>query len=42
MSLTEARYLAQFSALDTVISRLQSTSEFLTSQLAALTPTRRT
>jgi flagellar hook-associated protein 2 len=32
----EARYRAQFSALDTLISRLNSTSNFLTQQLANL------
>ena len=33
----EARYRAQFSALDTLISKLNSTSNYLTQQLAALT-----
>ena len=32
----EARYRAQFSALDTLVSRLNSTSNFLTQQLASL------
>lgn len=32
----EARYRAQFSALDTLIARLNSTSSYLTQQLAAL------
>jgi flagellar hook-associated protein 2 len=41
ISLIEARYLAQFTALDTLITQLQSTSEFLTTQLAALAPTRK-
>ena len=33
---TEKRYRAQFSALDLVISKMQSTSTFLTQQLTAL------
>ena len=33
---TEKRYRAQFSALDSVMSRMQSTSNFLTQQLSAL------
>lgn len=33
---TEKRYRAQFSALDTVMSKMQSTSTFLTQQLTAL------
>jgi flagellar hook-associated protein 2 len=36
LDLIEARLLRQFSALDSLISNLQSTSSFLTSQLAAL------
>jgi flagellar hook-associated protein 2 len=32
----EARYTAQFSALDTLIASMTSTSTFLTQQLAAL------
>ena len=36
MSAIESRYLKQFTALDTLISQLQSTSSFLTSQLANL------
>jgi len=36
MSMAEARYRAQFTALDTLMSQLQTTSEFLTNQLAAL------
>ncbi|MEZ5454671.1 MAG: flagellar filament capping protein FliD [Lysobacteraceae bacterium] len=36
MSAIETRYLKQFTALDTLISQLQSTSSFLTSQLANL------
>ncbi len=32
----EARYRAQFTALDTLLSQLQTTSEFLTQQLASL------
>jgi flagellar hook-associated protein 2 len=34
---TEARYRAQFTALDTIISGLNNTSSFLTQQLSALT-----
>lgn len=34
LTATEARYRAQFTALDTMISRLNSTSTFLTQQLA--------
>ncbi|MBL4711602.1 MAG: flagellar filament capping protein FliD [Gammaproteobacteria bacterium] len=34
--LVEARYRAQFSALDILVSQFQSTSQFLTSQLAQL------
>lgn len=37
---TEARYRAQFTALDRVISGLNNTSTFLTQQLSALTGTR--
>jgi len=33
----EARYRAQFTALDTLVSRLNSTSDYLTQQLASLT-----
>ncbi|QYZ65529.1 MAG: flagellar filament capping protein FliD [Gammaproteobacteria bacterium (ex Lamellibrachia satsuma)] len=33
---TEARYLAQFSGLDTLMSRLSATSDFLAQQLAGL------
>jgi flagellar hook-associated protein 2 len=36
LNLTEKRYRAQFSALDTMMSTMQSTSSFLTQQLAAL------
>jgi len=36
MDAIEARYRAQFTALDTLISQLNSTSTFLTQQLAAL------
>jgi len=36
MNAIESRYLKQFTALDTLISQLQSTSSFLTSQLANL------
>ena len=36
---TEARYRAQFTALDSIISGLNNTSTFLTQQLAALTGT---
>lgn len=36
LDLTEKRYRAQFSALDLVISKMQSTSTFLTQQLTAL------
>ncbi len=36
---TEARYRAQFTALDTIISGLNNTSSFLTQQLSALTGT---
>lgn len=36
---TEARYRAQFTALDSTISKLNSTSTFLTQQLSALTGT---
>ncbi|MFZ4700085.1 MAG: flagellar filament capping protein FliD, partial [Candidatus Methylumidiphilus sp.] len=34
---TQARYTAQFSALDTIMSKLQSTSTFLTQQMNILT-----
>ncbi|MFZ6709026.1 flagellar filament capping protein FliD [Undibacterium sp. TC9W] len=34
---TEARYRAQFTALDSIVSSLNNTSSFLTQQLAALT-----
>jgi len=37
LSLTEAAYRAQFNALDTMISKLNQTSSFLTQQLANLT-----
>jgi flagellar hook-associated protein 2 len=37
---TEARYRAQFTALDTVISGLNNTSSFLTQQLSALNGTK--
>jgi flagellar hook-associated protein 2 len=37
---TEARYRAQFTALDTVISSLNNTSSFLTQQLSALNGTK--
>lgn len=36
MEILEARYRAQFTALDTLLSQLQTTSDFLTQQLAAL------
>jgi flagellar hook-associated protein 2 len=36
MSRVEARYLAQFTALDSMISKLQSTSSFLSQQLSSL------
>jgi flagellar hook-associated protein 2 len=36
MTAIEARYRAQFTALDTLISNLNSTSSFLTQQLASL------
>lgn len=36
MERVEARYLAQFSALDTIMSQLQTTGNYLTQQLAAL------
>lgn len=36
MSRIEARYLAQFTALDSMVARLQGTSSFLTQQLATL------
>jgi flagellar hook-associated protein 2 len=36
---TEARYRKQFTALDTIVSSLNNTSNFLTQQLAALTGT---
>jgi flagellar hook-associated protein 2 len=37
LALIEKRYRAQFSSLDTLMSQMQSTSTFLTQQLAALT-----
>lgn len=37
---TEARYRAQFSALDTLLSRLNQTSSFLTQQLASINSTK--
>lgn len=36
LAMTEARYRAQFTSLDTLMSQLQSTSSFLSSQLANL------
>jgi flagellar hook-associated protein 2 len=36
LSMVEARYLAQFSALDALVGQLQGTGQFLTQQLAAL------
>jgi flagellar hook-associated protein 2 len=36
MEALEARYRAQFNALDTLLAQLQSTSDFLTQQLASL------
>ena len=36
LSLVEARYLAQFSALDALVGQLQGTGQFLTAQLAQL------
>jgi flagellar hook-associated protein 2 len=36
LELVEANYRAQFNALDTLISRMNSTSSFLTQQLASL------
>ncbi len=36
MSRVQARYLAQFTALDTLMARMQTTSSYLTQQLAAL------
>ena len=36
LELTEQRYLAQFGALDLLVSQLQSTSDYLTQQLASL------
>ena len=36
LELVESRYRTQFSALDTLVSQLQNTSQFLTSQLALL------
>ncbi len=36
MEQVEARYLRQFSALDSLVAQLQGTSDFLTSQLASL------
>ncbi len=36
MEALEARYRSQFTALDTLLSQLQTTSDFLTQQLAAL------
>lgn len=41
MSQMEQRYRAQFTALDGLISQLQSTSQFLSSQLASLTTQQR-
>ena len=32
----QARYLAQFNALDTLLAQMQSTSNFLTQQLSSL------
>jgi flagellar hook-associated protein 2 len=34
MALVQQRYLAQFNALDSLMSQLQSTSNYLTQQLA--------
>ena len=39
MDAIEARYRAQFTALDTLLSSMQSTSSFLTQQLARLPST---
>jgi flagellar hook-associated protein 2 len=36
LSTVEARLRAQYSALDTMMSKMQSTSSFLTQQLASL------
>lgn len=36
MSMVEARYFAQFSALDALVGQLQSTGQFLSQQLASL------
>jgi flagellar hook-associated protein 2 len=36
MDTIEARYRAQFTALDTMLSSLNQTSQFLTQQLATL------
>lgn len=39
MEAVEARILAQFTAMDALVSQLQATSDFLTQQLANLNPT---
>ena len=36
LSIKEARYIAQFSALDSLVGQLQGTGQFLTSQLSQL------
>jgi flagellar hook-associated protein 2 len=36
MEAVEARYRAQFTALDTLLAQMQTTGDFLTQQLAAL------
>ena len=38
MAKVEARYRAQFTALDSLLSKLQSTSSFLTQQLDSASP----
>jgi len=39
LTVTEARYRAQFTALDIIIASMKTTSDFLTQQLASLTKT---
>ena len=41
MESVEARYQAQFSALDTLLAQLQSTSQYLEQQLSTLQSSQR-
>jgi flagellar hook-associated protein 2 len=39
MAVIQQRYLAQFNALDAALTQMQSTSSYLTQQLAAMNKT---